>query len=91
MLKQLIYDTIDELFLEMQNAEGITDGGIDPFDAVLLDEIVLQLESLIARVLTYQKERSKPPKLKDVLNMYSNWDEISVSNNEVCIKIKIES
>lgn len=55
MLKQLIHDKINEIFLEMQNAEGITDGGIDPFDAMYLDQLEEQLEQHIARIIKYQK------------------------------------
>lgn len=55
MLKELIRGKIDEIFLEMQNAEGITDGGIDPFDALHLDEIEEELTQLVERVINYQK------------------------------------
>ena len=55
MLKQLIRTKIDEIFLEMQNKLGITDGGIDPFDALYLDQLEEQLEQHIARVINYQK------------------------------------
>ena len=55
MLKELIRTKIDEIFLEMQNAEGITDGGIDPFDVVYLDQLEQQLEQHIARIIKYQK------------------------------------
>ena len=55
MLKELIHSKIDEIFLEMQNAEGITDGGIDPFDALYLDQLEEQLEQHIARIIKYQK------------------------------------
>ena len=55
MLKQLIRDKVDEIFLEMQNAEGITDGEIEPFDALYLEQLEEQLEQHIARVIKYQK------------------------------------
>ena len=55
MLRQLIRDKIDEIFLECQEKEGITDGGIDPFDAIELEQIELSLCVLIKRVINYQK------------------------------------
>lgn len=55
MLRKLIREKIDEIFLEMQNAEGITDGGIDPFDVVYLDQLEQQLEQHISRIIEYQK------------------------------------
>lgn len=54
MIKQLVHDKIDEIFLEMQNAEGITDGGIDPFDALQLEQIEESLAKLIEKVIDYQ-------------------------------------
>jgi hypothetical protein len=54
-LKQLIHDKIDEIFLEMQNRKGITDGRIEPFDALYLDRLEEQLEQHIVRILKYQK------------------------------------
>lgn len=54
MLKELIHTKIDEIFLEMQNAQGITDGGIDPLDALRLDEIEEELANLIEKVVAYQ-------------------------------------
>lgn len=55
MLKELIRTKIDEIFLEMQNVNNITDGGIYPLDALQLEEIEEELASLITRVINYQK------------------------------------
>lgn len=55
MLKELIHDKINEIFLEMQEANGITNGDIDPFDAVYLDKLEECLEQHIARIIKYQK------------------------------------
>jgi hypothetical protein len=63
MLKELIHNKINEIFLEMQNKLGITDGGIDPFDALHLDELEEQLEKHIAKVLNYQQKEE--PTMKE--------------------------
>ena len=55
MLKELIHDKIDEIFLQLQNANNINDGGIYPLDAIRLDEIEEELAELIERVINYQK------------------------------------
>ncbi len=55
MLKQLIHDKIDEIFLELQDANNINDGGIYPLDALRLEEIEEELAELITRVINYQK------------------------------------
>ena len=55
MLKQLIHDKVDEIFLELQNANNITDGGIYPLDALQLEQIEESLAELIERVINYQK------------------------------------
>lgn len=55
MLKELIHNKINEIFLECQEKEGVTDGGIDPFDAIELEQIELSLCVLIKRVINYQK------------------------------------
>lgn len=55
MLKQLIHDKINEIFLEMQEKEGITNGDIEPLDALFLDELEEQLAQVINHILDYQK------------------------------------
>ena len=55
MLKQLIHDKIDEIFLQLQNANNVTDGGIYPMDALHLDQLEEELANLIERVVSYQK------------------------------------
>ena len=54
MIKQLIHDKIDEIFLEVQNVKGITDGGIEPFDAEYLDRLEEELANHIERVCAKQ-------------------------------------
>ena len=56
MLKHLITKKIDEIFLACQEVEGITDGNIYPHDALHLEEIERELETLINKVIAYQKE-----------------------------------
>lgn len=53
-LKALIDKKINEIFLEYQEANGIKDGGIDPFDALRLDQITEALTDLVMRVGNYQ-------------------------------------
>ena len=57
MLKELIHNKINEIFLELQNINGVTDGGIYPMDALHLDQLEEQLANLIERVVSYQKGR----------------------------------
>lgn len=54
MIKRLVHDKIDEIFLEVQNANGIIDGGIEPLDAIHLEEIEEELATLISKVTAYQ-------------------------------------
>ena len=56
MLKQLIHEKINEVFLEYQKANNITSGDISPFDAIRLEHIEETLEELIVRVCEYQKD-----------------------------------
>lgn len=55
MLKQLIHNKIDEIFLQLQDVNNITDGGIYPMDALHLDQLEYELANLIERVISYQK------------------------------------
>lgn len=57
MLKDLIHEKINEIFLEYQQANNIIDGGIDPFDAERLEQIEKALAELIERVSKYQKKQ----------------------------------
>lgn len=54
MLKELIHAKIDEIFLEVQKAKGITDGGISPVDAMHLDQIEDDLARIITKICAYQ-------------------------------------
>ena len=54
MLKELIHDKINEIFLKVQNAKGIIDGGIEPLDALQLEQLEEALAELIERVTDYQ-------------------------------------
>lgn len=55
MLKELVHDKIQEVFLEMQEENNITNGDIDPWDAQQLDYVEGALYQIIKRVLEYQK------------------------------------
>ena len=67
MIKQLVHDKIDEIFLEVQNAEGITDGGIDPLDGLRLEELEDELVELISKVIAYQ------PKEIPIWDLAPSW------------------
>ena len=67
MLKQLIHDKIDEIFLELQDIHNITDGGIDPYDGLLLEELEEELAELISRVIDYQ------PKEVPIWDLAPSW------------------
>lgn len=93
MIKQLVYNKVDEIFLELQNANFITDGGIEPYDANGIDRCIDELAMYIERVIEYQKQNEKKPKLKELLELFDNvdWDEMSIGNNEMCVKIKFDT
>lgn len=55
MLKELIHNKIEEIFLELQDANNINDGGIYPLDALHLEQIEEELAELVERVINYQK------------------------------------
>jgi hypothetical protein len=54
MLKELIREKVDEIFLVYQEINHVTDGDIKPFDAMKLDQIEEELATLIERVVAYQ-------------------------------------
>lgn len=54
MLRELIHDKINEIFAEYQQANNITDGDIDPYDALQLDLIERDLEELVRQVCANQ-------------------------------------
>ena len=56
MLRELVHDKINEVFLEYQKENHIISGDIDPFDALQLDLIERGLEELVERVGSYQEK-----------------------------------
>jgi hypothetical protein len=54
-LLELIKEKVDEIFLEYQNANGIQDGDIHPYDVLRLDYIQEELADFIEHVGEYQK------------------------------------
>lgn len=54
MLKDLVHNKINEVFLEYQEANNIISGDIKPYDAVLLDDLEDSLAILIERVCERQ-------------------------------------
>ena len=53
-LLELIDEKVDEIFLAYQNANGITDGGIEPFDALHLDQLKEKLAEHVIQVCAKQ-------------------------------------
>ena len=51
----LIDGKLHEVFATLQQQEGITEGDIDPMDAVELDELTSKMADLVLRVIAYQK------------------------------------
>lgn len=51
----LIDAKMNEVFAALQQQEGITEGDIDPMDAVELDELSGKMADLVLRVIQYQK------------------------------------
>ena len=54
-LKDLIEEKVDEIFLAYQNAHDITNGDIEPMDALKLDHIEEMLKAHIEYVCAKQK------------------------------------
>ena len=54
-LLELIEEKVNEIFLEYQNANEITNGDIHPYDALRLDHIMEELADHIEKVGEYQK------------------------------------
>ena len=54
-IRALLDTKLNEVFKELQDREGITEGDIDPMDALELDRITEQAAELVHRVITYQK------------------------------------
>ena len=56
MLKNLIHTKINEIFLEYQKQNHITNGDIEPLDVARLEDIEESLANLIERVCAYQQK-----------------------------------
>ena len=83
MLKHLIHEKINEIFLEYQKANNITSGDIQPFDAMRLEHIEEALEELIVRVCEYQKEELKMAKYNiTVAQRFYGEIEVEANNRE---------
>ena len=59
MLKEIVDNKINEIFVEYQEEKGIIDGDIMPMDKARLDEIKLMLCEHINKICLYQKK--EPP------------------------------
>ena len=79
MLRELIRNKIDEIFLEVQNAKGITDGGIEPLDAIKLEEIEESLAELVEKITNYQPKAINYDAFAPSWYIYTDEDGISHS------------
>lgn len=88
MLKELVHEKINEVFLEYQNAQNVIDGGINHFDALKLDEVENELVSLIERVVAYQ------PKAIDYDKFVPSWyiytDSEGIAHSENCDNVDLD-
>lgn len=57
MLKELIHTKIDEVFAEYKEANNITNGDIDPWEAARLERIEEALADVVRRVCASQQEK----------------------------------
>ena len=74
MLKQLIYDKINEVFLEYQQENNITSGDISPEDMLELDELEDALAELIERVCAKQPRAINYDDFTPSWYIYTNCD-----------------
>ena len=58
MLRELIHNKINEIFLEYQKANHITSGDIEPLDDLQLDLIERGLEQLVKKVCAHQPKET---------------------------------
>lgn len=68
MLKELVHEKVNEVFLEYQKANNIISGDIDPFDANYLDRLEEQLAQHIERICAKQ-----PKKKINYDNLAPSW------------------
>ena len=54
----LIDTKLNEVFKEVQEHEGITEGDVDVMDALELDKLTEQAAELVHRVIAYQRRWS---------------------------------
>lgn len=80
MLKELIHEKINEVFLECQEANGIISGDISPLDAEYLDRLEQELANHIARIIKYEIEMYKQGQLIAVnggIYEYQKYDKVA--------------
>ena len=74
MLKELIHEKIDEVFLAYQTEKHVTDGDIKPFDAMKLDEIEDELVALVEKVVAYQPKEINAEEYAPSWYIYTDCD-----------------
>lgn len=50
---------IDEMLFDVQNELGITDGQVDPIDAINLDELTEKLAEQLEKIIRFQERWNK--------------------------------
>ena len=54
-INEMLEEKINDIFLEIQEEEGIESGDIAPIDSYVLDNLTMELAEKIANVINYQK------------------------------------
>ena len=97
MLKKLVHEKINEVFLEYQKANHIISGDIEPFDAEYLDSLEERLAQVIEAICAKQpkvdidnlpKEFNFKSKINTLVNMYhavEREDDYLVTSDSGCM------
>lgn len=56
IIRKMLEEKINEIFLDRQIAAGIQSGDIEPLDSIKMDELTDELAELIDKVLKFQLE-----------------------------------
>ena len=80
MLKELVHEKINEVFLEYQEANNIVSGDIDPFDANFLDSLEERLAQVIEAICAKQPKKTIP-------SFYIYTDSVGIAHSVTYEKI----
>ena len=59
-VNEMLFDMVNDIFLERQNVHGITSGDLEPILFAILDDKMEQLSKAIAEAVHYQTIWCKP-------------------------------